>query len=67
MTAVFRIKSYSSSEIDSLISIMTKNGYKVIFEKGDRVSTKIIIQKDGQEYLSATEEWVNEQNHESHL
>ena len=67
MTAVFRIKSYSSREIDSLISIMTKNGYKVIFEKGDRVSTKIIIQKDGQEYLSETEEWVNEQNHESHL
>lgn len=55
MIAVFKLKSYSAGEIDALISVMTKNGYKVIFEKGDRVSTKVIIQKHGQEYVSDTE------------
>ena len=57
MTAVFRLKSFAANEIDSLISVMTKNGYKVIFEKGDRVSTKVIIRKDGQEYLSEREDF----------
>lgn len=56
MTAVFKIRSFTANEIDSLISIMTKNGYKVIFEKGDRVSTKVIIHKEGQEYISIAEE-----------
>lgn len=56
MTAVFRIKSYSAIEIESLISLMNRNGYRVIFEKGDRVSTKVIIHKDGQEYISITED-----------
>lgn len=56
MTAVFKIRSFTANEIDSLISIMTKNGYKVIFEKGDRVSTKVIIHKEGQEYISIEED-----------
>lgn len=56
MTAVFRIKSYSAVEIESLISLMNRNGYRVIFEKGDRVSTKVIIHKDGQEYVGITED-----------
>lgn len=52
MIAVFKIKSYSSSEIDAVVSVMTKNGYKVIFEKGDRVSMKMTIVKDGMEFVS---------------
>ena len=52
MIAVFKIKSYSSSEIDAVVSVMTKNGYKVIFEKGDRVSLKLTIVKDGMEFVS---------------
>ena len=56
MTAVFKIKSYSAIEVESLISLMNRNGYRVIFEKGDRVSTKVIIHKDGQEYVGITED-----------
>ena len=52
MIAVFKIKSYSSSEIDAVVSLMTKNGYKVIFEKGDRVSMKMTIVKDGMEFVA---------------
>ena len=52
MIAVFKIKSYSSFEIDAVVSCMTKNGYKVIFEKGDRVSLKMTIVKDGMEFVS---------------
>lgn len=56
MTAVFRIKSYSAIEIESLISLMNRNGYRVIFEKGDRISTKVIIHKDCKEYVGITED-----------
>lgn len=52
MIAVFKIKAYSSSEIDAVVSLMTKNGYKVIFEKGDRVSMKMTIVKDGMEFVA---------------
>lgn len=56
MTAVLRIKTYSAVEIESLVSLLTKNGYMVSFQKGDRVTTKIIIRKDGKEYLNPMEE-----------
>ena len=36
MTAIFKLKRFSACEIDALITLMTENGYKVIFEKGDR-------------------------------
>lgn len=55
MTAVFKIRRYTEREVDSLISLMTANGYKVSFEKGDRVTTKVIISKDGQEYIGEDE------------
>jgi len=56
MTAVFKIRRYTEREVDSLISLMTANGYKVSFEKGDRVTTKVIISKDGQEYIGEDEQ-----------
>jgi len=56
MKAVFKIKRYTEREVDSLISLMTANGYKVSFEKGDRVTTKVIISKDGQEYIGEDEQ-----------
>ena len=57
MKAVFKIRRYTEREVDSLISLMTANGYKVSFEKGDRVTTKvIIISKDGQEYIGEDEQ-----------
>lgn len=56
MTAVFKLKRYSASELDAVVSMMTQNGYKVIFEKGDRVSTKMTITKDGMEFISAEDE-----------
>lgn len=52
MIAVFKLKNYNASEIDAVVSCMTKNGYKVIFEKGDRVSLKLTIVKDGMEFVS---------------
>lgn len=55
MKAVFKIKRYTDREVESLISLMTNNGYKVSFEKGDRVTTKVIISKDGQEYIGEDE------------
>ena len=56
MTAVFKIRRYTAGEIDALISLMTNNGYKVSFQKGDRVSQKVIISKEGQEYIEEGEE-----------
>ena len=56
MKAVFKIRRYTEREVDSLISLMTTNGYKVSFEKGDRVTTKVIISKDGQEYIGEDEQ-----------
>ena len=52
MTAVFRLKRFSAHEIDALITLMTENGYKVVFERGDRVSSKVTITKAGQEYIA---------------
>jgi len=52
MITVFRFKSFTASEVDSLITLMTRNGYKVKFEKGDRVTTKVTIQKDGDEGIA---------------
>lgn len=56
MTAVLRIKTFSAVEIEALVSLLTRNGYMVSFQKGDRVTTKVIIRKDGQEYLNPMEE-----------
>jgi len=42
-------------EIDALITLMTENGYKVVFEKGDRVSSKVTITRAGQEYITEGE------------
>ena len=56
MTAVFKLKRYTVAEIDAIVSVMTNNGYKVVFEKGDRVSTKMTITKDGMEFISAEDE-----------
>lgn len=51
MIAVFKLKRYAASELDAIVSVMTQNGYKVIFEKGDRVSLKLTIVKDGMEFI----------------
>lgn len=56
MTAVFKLKRYTAAEIDAIVSVMTNNGYKVVFEKGDRMSTKMTITKDGMEFISAEDE-----------
>lgn len=56
MTAVLRIKTFSAVEIEALVSLLTRNGYMVSFQKGDRVTTKVIIRKEGQEYLNPSEE-----------
>ena len=56
MTAVLRIKTFSAVEIEALVSLLTRNGYMVSFQKGDRVTTKVIIRKEGQEYLNPMEE-----------
>ena len=55
MTAVFKFKRFSANEINALISLMTENGYKVIFEKGDRVASKVTITRVGQEYITEGE------------
>ena len=55
MTAIFKLKRFSACEIDALITLMTENGYKVIFEKGDRVSSKVTITRAGQEYITEGE------------
>ena len=55
MTAIFKLKRFSACEIDELITLMTENGYKVIFEKGDRVSSKVTITRAGQEYITEGE------------
>ena len=55
MTAVFKLKRFSAHEIDALITLMTENGYKVVFEKGDRVSPKVTITRAGQEYITEGE------------
>lgn len=52
MITVFKFKSFTATEIDSLITLMTRNGYKVKFEKGDRVATKVTISKDGEEGIA---------------
>lgn len=52
MITVFKFKSFTASEIDSLITLMTRNGYIVKFEKGSRVTTKVTIQKDGDEGIT---------------
>ena len=52
MITVFRFKSYTATEIDSLVTLMTRNGYTVKFEKGDRVAIKVTISKDGEEGIA---------------
>ena len=56
MTAVFKLKRFSAHEIDALIMLMTENSYKVVFEKGDRVSSKVTITRAGKEYITEGED-----------
>ena len=55
MIAVFRIKRYSSEDVRAFIHLMTENGYKVSFEKGDRMATKVTVTKECQEYIAGEE------------
>lgn len=53
MVTTLKIKSFTADEIDRFITMLTRNGYKVKFSKGDRLHMTIQISKndtgDGQD------------------
>ena len=46
MVTTLKIKSFTADEIGRFITMLTRNGYKVKFSKGDRLHMTIQISKN---------------------